>query len=314
MLIPFGGGTSISGSLEAPGDEARPGRLGRPVAPEPRARRGPGRAARPRAGGRARARTSSASSPSAAGRSGTSPTPSPTRRSAAGSRRAPPGCSPTATATSPSSRAPSGWSRPPGVLATRPVPATSTGPERARDGARQRGPPRRDHGGDRARPAAARRARHPRLPVPGLGARRSPRCATSPPARRGRRSRACPTRTRRASRSPRARTRRRWTGVKSLALRTYLARRRGFDVGEMCLSFIGYEGPERHVAAQRKLTGRIVAPPRRPVHRRVARRALRPEEVRHARTSATSCSTAGPSPTCRRPRRRGARCGRSTTR
>ena len=32
-------------------------------------------------------------------------------------------------------------------------------PERARDGARQRGPPRRDHRGDRARPAPARRAR-----------------------------------------------------------------------------------------------------------------------------------------------------------
>jgi alkyldihydroxyacetonephosphate synthase len=47
--------------------------------------------------------------------------------------------------------------------------------------------------------------------------------------------------------------------LKSLALRTYLARRRGFDVGEMCLSFIGYEGPQHHVAAQRKLTGRIVS-------------------------------------------------------
>ena len=35
-------------------------------------------------------------------------------------------------------------------------------------------------------------------------------------------------------------------------------------------------------------------------------RALRPEEVRHARTSATTCSTAARSPTCRRPRRRGA--------
>jgi alkyldihydroxyacetonephosphate synthase len=47
--------------------------------------------------------------------------------------------------------------------------------------------------------------------------------------------------------------------VKSVALRTYLSRRRGFDVGEMCLSFIGYEGTERHVAAQRKLTGKIVS-------------------------------------------------------
>ena len=42
--------------------------------------------------------------------------------------------------------------------------------------------------------------------------------------------------------------------VKSLALRTYLARRRGFDVGEMCLSFIGYEGtgaPRRRPAQAR---------------------------------------------------------------
>jgi alkyldihydroxyacetonephosphate synthase len=47
--------------------------------------------------------------------------------------------------------------------------------------------------------------------------------------------------------------------LKSAALKTYLSRRRGFDVGEMCLSFIGYEGTERHVAAQRKLTGKIVS-------------------------------------------------------
>src|SRR5918994_1777906 len=45
--------------------------------------------------------------------------------------------------------------------------------------------------------------------------------------------------------------------LQSAALRTYLSRRRGFDVGAMCLSFIGYEGTERHVAAQRKLTGKI---------------------------------------------------------
>jgi alkyldihydroxyacetonephosphate synthase len=47
--------------------------------------------------------------------------------------------------------------------------------------------------------------------------------------------------------------------VKSRALREYLQRRRGFDVSAMCLSFIGYEGSERHVAAQRRLTGKIVA-------------------------------------------------------
>jgi alkyldihydroxyacetonephosphate synthase len=46
--------------------------------------------------------------------------------------------------------------------------------------------------------------------------------------------------------------------IKSKALTTYLSRRRGFDIDEMCLSFIGYEGTAGHVAAQRKLVGRIV--------------------------------------------------------
>jgi alkyldihydroxyacetonephosphate synthase len=47
--------------------------------------------------------------------------------------------------------------------------------------------------------------------------------------------------------------------VKSGALKTYLKRRRGYDVEAMCLSFIGYEGTQRHVAEQRRLVGRIVA-------------------------------------------------------
>jgi alkyldihydroxyacetonephosphate synthase len=47
-------------------------------------------------------------------------------------------------------------------------------------------------------------------------------------------------------------------GVKSRALTTYLRRRHGFDTEAMCLSFIGYEGGERHVAEQRRLVGRIV--------------------------------------------------------
>jgi alkyldihydroxyacetonephosphate synthase len=46
--------------------------------------------------------------------------------------------------------------------------------------------------------------------------------------------------------------------LKSRALTTYLRRRRGFDVDAMCLSFIGYEGTQRHVALQRKAVGRIV--------------------------------------------------------
>ncbi len=46
--------------------------------------------------------------------------------------------------------------------------------------------------------------------------------------------------------------------IQSKALSTFLERRRHFDLGAMCLSFIGYEGPKKHVAAQRKLVGRII--------------------------------------------------------
>ncbi|HEX4718510.1 MAG TPA: FAD-binding oxidoreductase [Thermoleophilaceae bacterium] len=46
--------------------------------------------------------------------------------------------------------------------------------------------------------------------------------------------------------------------VKSAALAAYLQRRRGYDVENMCLSFIGYEGTQRHVASQRRFVGRIV--------------------------------------------------------
>ena len=47
--------------------------------------------------------------------------------------------------------------------------------------------------------------------------------------------------------------------VKSKALQTFLTRRKGFDLAEMCLSFIGYEGSAGHVAAERKGVGAIVA-------------------------------------------------------
>jgi len=47
--------------------------------------------------------------------------------------------------------------------------------------------------------------------------------------------------------------------IKSKALTTYLQRRRDFDLEAMCLSFIGYEGSKAHVARQRKLVGRVVA-------------------------------------------------------
>jgi alkyldihydroxyacetonephosphate synthase len=45
--------------------------------------------------------------------------------------------------------------------------------------------------------------------------------------------------------------------VKSKALQAFL-KRKGWDLEAMCLSFIGYEGSADHVAAQRKLTERIV--------------------------------------------------------
>jgi alkyldihydroxyacetonephosphate synthase len=47
--------------------------------------------------------------------------------------------------------------------------------------------------------------------------------------------------------------------MKSKALTSYLQRRRRYDLEAMCLSFIGYEGSKGHVAAQRKLVGKIVA-------------------------------------------------------
>jgi alkyldihydroxyacetonephosphate synthase len=46
--------------------------------------------------------------------------------------------------------------------------------------------------------------------------------------------------------------------LKSRALTTYLTRRLGFDLSEMSLSFLGYEGSERHVTEQRKAAGKIV--------------------------------------------------------
>jgi alkyldihydroxyacetonephosphate synthase len=47
--------------------------------------------------------------------------------------------------------------------------------------------------------------------------------------------------------------------LQSKALAVFLTRRKGFDLGEMCLGFIGYEGSERFVTAQRKAVGRIVS-------------------------------------------------------
>jgi alkyldihydroxyacetonephosphate synthase len=46
--------------------------------------------------------------------------------------------------------------------------------------------------------------------------------------------------------------------LQSTALKAYVSRRLGFDAEQMCLSFIGYEGSSRHVAAQRRAVGRLV--------------------------------------------------------
>jgi alkyldihydroxyacetonephosphate synthase len=46
--------------------------------------------------------------------------------------------------------------------------------------------------------------------------------------------------------------------LQSRLVRTYLDRRRGFDVDQMCLAFIGYEGTERHVSAERRAVGKLV--------------------------------------------------------
>jgi alkyldihydroxyacetonephosphate synthase len=47
--------------------------------------------------------------------------------------------------------------------------------------------------------------------------------------------------------------------AKSAALKAYLRRRRGYDLEKACLSFIGYEGSKEHVERQRRVVGRIVS-------------------------------------------------------
>ena len=46
--------------------------------------------------------------------------------------------------------------------------------------------------------------------------------------------------------------------VKSRALKEFLERRKGYDLESMCLAFIGYEGSKAHVALQRRLVGKFV--------------------------------------------------------
>ncbi|MBV9803556.1 MAG: FAD-binding oxidoreductase [Solirubrobacterales bacterium] len=45
--------------------------------------------------------------------------------------------------------------------------------------------------------------------------------------------------------------------LQSVALKAYVSRRLGFDPERMCLAFIGFEGSKRHVAAERRAVGRL---------------------------------------------------------
>ncbi len=103
------------------------------------------------------------------------------------------------------------------------------------------------------------------------------------------------------------------TDVKSRALQAFLRRRRGFDLEAMCLGFVGYEGSEGHVRAQRKLVGDVITRHGGLVDRQRPGRAVRPEEVRHALHPRLPARPRRASPTCPRRRRRGACCPSSTT-
>ena len=280
-MIPFGGGTSISGSLEAPRDETRTVISVDLARMDRRARDRRHLAARARAGRRLRPAAWRSSSTRAARRSATTPTPSRTRRWAAGSPRAPRACSPTATATSPTRRAACAWSRPPGCWS------------RAR--CRPRRPARAC-----ARWCSAARAGS------GSSARRRSRSAACPPERTIlgylfpswaeslaamrdiAASEAAPSVTRVADANETAfcfATKKGSTLVdklQSTALKTFLKRRKGYDVERDVPRLHRLRGRRsaRQGAAQGGRQDRRQA--QRPLHRVEPGRALRPEEVRHA--------------------------------
>ena len=184
--------------------------------------------------------------------------------------------------------------------------------ERAPDGARQRGAAGDHHRGHRARPADPRAAQDPRLPVPDLR-RRPGRDAGSGRERvlgvgyaRLRCARDAVLVCHAQSADARGQ-------AAVAALKAYLRRRLGFDVNQMCLSFIGYEGSERHVAAQRaRSEGSSSATAGCASARAPARCTTRRSST--SPTSATFSSTAERPATCPRRRRRGAISCRSTTR
>ena len=314
VVIAFGGGTNISGSLEAPADEERDSCLGRPEPDGPGARDRRRPRAWPGSSPGSSARTSRSSSTRAAGRSGTSPTASATRRSAAGSPHARPGCSPTSTATSPTSPVPVRVVTPTGILGH---------PARARARRRVRACARwcwaaRAASGSSARPPCTSIAcpservilgylfpDWPSVPRRDARHRRQRGHAVGHPRVRRR--------TRRSSPSPPGRAPARLDRVKSKTLTDRTSSgASSFDLEAMCLSFIGYEGSQepRRRAAQARRRDRQA--PRRPEHRREPRPALRPEEVRHALHPRLPARPRRARRTSRRPRRPGARCRRCT--
>ena len=228
-------------------------------------------------------RTGGAAERRAAGRSATSPTASRTRRSAAGSRRARRACSPTSTATSPTSRARSRVVTPGGMLATRPVPSDLDRPERARDDPRQRG---------------AARASSPRRPSTCTACRCErtilgylfPNWAAALAAMREiAAAEAHPSVTRVSDANETALLVRDAQGADGARPRQVAGAAASSSSGgatstsTRCASrSSATRAASATSRAQRKLVGRIVAPPRRPLHRQRPGSAVRPEEVRHA--------------------------------
>ena len=200
----------------------------------------------------------------AAGRAGldvwaTSPTASPTARLAAGSRPAHRACSRTSTATSPTSRAACGWCMPGKVLAVRPLPQHLDRPERPRDGPRLRRSARRHHRGRPCRCTGSPKSGSILgylFPTWEAGLAAMQEISTSD---------AHPSVTRVSDAKETAfsfATRKKSSGISISSLISKglmkVLKRRGWDLDEVCLSFIGYEGGKPHVARQKKIVKDIV--------------------------------------------------------
>ena len=280
VLIPFGGGTNISGSLEAPEARVAHDHLRRPRQAQPRA--GDRRRLAPRSGAERRARPAPRG---AAERSRLDPRPLPRQLHALHARRM--GGHPLV-----------GHAVRPVRRRGRPDPCRAGGhargnaghaagaqhvdrPERARDGAGQRGTARDHHRGHGPRSPPAGASHDPRLPVSDLGggARRDAR---------DRRRRGLPVGHARVGRLRDAVLVRHQDeglaarpaqveGAPDVPRATQELRPRG-DV-PVVPRLRGDQGPRGRAAQAR---GEDRQPPRRVVHRHRARGSVRPEEVRHA--------------------------------